>query len=186
MGILFPNCERDDICSADTSTTPRLLIEFTDIVNQDELKTVPGLTVYGDRPDITIPDNEDISGAILIEPFETGRLFNRSTNSAKPPLIIGEEGIETTARFVFERRTDLRLDQDDQTESNPDIVEVSYVTEYVYVSRACGFKSIFTTLRVNVIPDEDNWILGVSFPDNNSTDNITIENENSTHVNLLH
>lgn len=184
--ICLSNCERDDICASSTPTTPRLIIEFYDATDQENLKNVPNFTVYGVDPDLAIPDDDDNSSAILLEPFESERLFNRSINIAKLPLIVGNEEEETTVRFIMERRTDLRLDEDNSTESNIDIVEISYVPEFVYVSRACGFKSIFTNLRISIVQDDDNWLLFSGFPDNDNTDNINLENEDSTHINLFH
>jgi len=180
------NCERDDICPSDTPTTPRLIIEFFDATEQEDLKNVPNFTVYGDDADLAEPTNEDFSSAILLEPFETERLFNQRTNIAKLPLVVGNAGEETIVRYIMERRTDLRLDDDESTNSNTDIIEISYIPEFVYVSRACGFKSIFTNLRIRVIQDDNNWLLFSSFPDNDNTDNIDVENENSTHINLFH
>ena len=184
--LLLSDCERDDICSEFTPTTPRLLIEFYDIANQEELKFAPQLSVYGNDPAFNPPTNEDNSSAILREPFETSRIFNVSVNEVKPPLIVGTEGETITTSYAFERRTDLRLDNDDETNSNVDIVNFTYVSEYVYVSRACGYKSIFTTLCVEIVDDGDNWLLGFRFPDNNTTDNIIVENEDATHIDFLH
>lgn len=184
--LLLTNCERDDICSEVTPTTPRLIIQFYDITEADELKFVPNLTVYGDSPNIPIPDNNDNSGAILIEPFETSRLFNLTVTEAKPPLVVGTEGETITTRFAFERRTDLRLDDDASTNSNIDYVDITYVSQYVYVSRACGYKSVFSELRISVVEDDDNWIINTSYPNNPNTDNITVENEAATHINIFH
>jgi len=183
---IFANCERDDICSSDVPTTPRLIIEFYDATEQDNLKNVPSLTVYGEDAELPIPVAEDFSSAILIEPFQAERLFNRSTDIAKLPLVIGNEGEEIVIRYILERRTDLRIDGNETTSSNTDIIEISYVPQYEYVSRACGYKSIFTNLRISIIQDDDNWLLFSSFPDNDNTDNITVANENSTHINLFH
>lgn len=188
VSIVGTNCERDDICSETTPTTPRIIIEFRDATDTDELKIVPRLTVYGDSTSIPVPDAEDSSSAIIIDSNDgvERRLFNQNVSEAKPPLIVGAEFETITTRFAFERRTDLRLDEDPNTSSNVDIVEFTYVSEYVYVSRACGYKSIFTSLRVNVIDDGDNWIINTNFPDNDNTDNITVENEDTVHLTIIH
>ena len=44
---IFLGCEKDDICSSDTGTTPQLILRFYDIANQEETKAVPNLLVYG-------------------------------------------------------------------------------------------------------------------------------------------
>lgn len=43
-------------------------------------------------------------------------------------------------------------------DSNEDIVEFTYNREAVFVSKACGYKSIFHNLQVNIVADSDNWI----------------------------
>ena len=176
-GILpLSSCERDDICAEDSSTTPRLLIEFFDVLDQDNLKNVPNLTVYGEG----LTESPEVSNNKTL-------IFNSSENAVALPLIIGNEGEEVTTRFVMERRTDFRLDGDAGTSSNIDIVEITYIPEFEFVSRACGYKSVFTDLKVRIVPDGDNWIIASSFPNNlNNTNNITVANEDATHVNLLH
>ena len=178
VSFTFLTCERDDICAEETSTTPRVLIEFVDVLseNQDELKNVPNFTIYGEG----LTDNPTTANSKTL-------VFNSSVNSIELPLLIGVEGEETTSRFIMERRTDLRLDENEETSSNIDIIEITYVPEFRYVSRACGFKSVFTNLRITIVPDEDRWLIDSSFPNNeDNTDNITVENENSTHIYLLH
>lgn len=181
--FLFLDCERDDICAEGTETTPRLLIEFYDVASPDDLKNVPRLTIYGESPDITIPDNTDSSGAILTEPFGSQRIYNINTNTAGLPLIIDNEGGLTTTRFVLEKDTNLRLDDDDTTNSNLDIIEINYLTEFVYVSRACGYKSIFNIVSITRVNDDENWISSIELADIEIT---TIENENRVHVRINH
>ncbi|WP_299124713.1 DUF6452 family protein [uncultured Winogradskyella sp.] len=180
IAIVLINCERDDICAESTLTTSRLSIEFYDATSPDDLKSVPRLTIYGDSPNISIPDDEDSSGAILIDPFETGRVYNANLSSAELPLIIANENEETTTRFILEKDTNLRLDTDNTTESNIDILEITYTTEFIYVSRACGYKSVFNGLGVIVENDTDNWISNIEVLET------TIENENTVHVRIFH
>jgi len=182
IAVALINCERDDICAESTQTTPRLLIEFYDAASTDDIKSVPRLTIYGDDPDITIPDNEDSSSAILVEPFEDSRVYNFTRSSAKLPLIIGEENTETTTRFVLERDTNLRLDDDATTASNIDILVIKYETSFKYVSRACGYKSIFNNLSVTRENDGNVWISSAITED--SIEQI-IENENTVHVRIF-
>lgn len=178
------NCERDDICAESTSTTPRLIIEFYDADNTDDLKNVPRLTVYGDSPDIPIPDNDDFSSAILVdplvEPVEYEYIFNTNENTVSLPLLIGTEGDPTTTRFVLEKDTNLRLDDIFPETSNLDIIEISYTPEFVYVSRACGYKNIFNDLVITEDDDLDPWISSIEIVET------TIENENTVHVRIFH
>lgn len=165
------SCERDDICAATTQTTPRLLIEFYDSANTDDLKNVPRLTVYGENL-ITNPTEDS----------DTTLVFNQNKNLIELPLKIESED-ETTitlTRFVLEKETNLRVDDDNSTESNIDKIEISYQTEFVFVSKACGYKSIFNNLDINLDLDGNTWI------DNIEIVETTIENENTTHVKIFH
>ncbi|MBT8244186.1 MAG: hypothetical protein HKP48_07825 [Winogradskyella sp.] len=185
LALLFLGCERDDICAEGTPTTPRLLIEFFDATDTDIVKNVPRLSVYADDPSITTPTNENTSGAILVEPFGTERVFNRNSNAAGLPFLLGAEDEFITLRYFFEKDTNLRLVDDTSTNSNIDVVEITYKPEFVYVSRACGFKSIVTELEIEVIDDGDNWIQNLSFS-NTIEQSITVENEDETHVQIFH
>jgi hypothetical protein len=156
------SCERDDICAIDTPTTPHIIIRLYDLNDPEELKVARELTVRG--LDDAGNDLEDIA----IE----------SSDSITLPLRTINEPI--TSRFALEKDTDFRLDEDVTTESNIDIITVTYTPEYIYVSRACGYKSIFTNLSISVEPDGNNWIL------TNEILTTTIENENQAHVILRH
>lgn len=168
IGLATYTCERDDICAETTPTTPRLLVEFYDIANQDEIKFVPRLTVFGEGLD-------EETSSILSSENET---------AVSLPLIIGTEGEVTTTRFNMVRFA-TSSDGEPNPDANTDVLEIIYTPQFEYVSRACGYKSVFTNLRVNIIPDDDNWALATAFP-NSNTDNINVENENSTHVNIFH
>ncbi len=174
--ITLQNCERDDICSETTATTPRLLIEFYDVTSPDDLKSVLRLTAYGEG--LVVDEN-----GIEIEPVvasDATLLFNENENNIALPLLIGSEGESTTVRFVLEKFTNFRLDEDTTTESNVDIIEISYIPQFIYVSRACGYKSIFRNLDIDLVPGEDAWISNIDIEET------TIENENTVHVRIFH
>ncbi len=174
--ITLQNCERDDICSETTATTPRLLIEFYDVTSPDDLKSVLRLTAYGEG--LVVDEN-----GIEIEPVvasDATLLFNENENNIALPLLIGSEGESTTVRFVLEKFTNFRLDEDATTESNVDIIEISYIPQFIYVSRACGYKSIFRNLDIDLVPGEDAWISNIDIEET------TIENENTVHVRIFH
>ena len=46
---------------------------------------------------------------------------------------------------------------------NIDIITVNYIPKFVYVSRACGYKSIFTNNSIIINSDSDNWIFSSLF-----------------------
>ncbi|WP_369992900.1 DUF6452 family protein [Winogradskyella sp.] len=172
--LMILSCERDDICAEGTATTPRLLVEFYDINDPDELKSVLRLTVYGEGLPNPNPPESNVNETLS---------FDENTTSVELPLLIGAEGEETTVRYIFEKDTNLRLDENVATDSNVDIIEISYSSEFVYVSRACGYKSIFNGLSVIREADTDNWISAIEIEESIET---TVENENTVHVRILH
>ena len=87
--------------------------------------------------------------------------------------------------YILEKETNFRLDEDGSTDSNIDILEITYTSEFQYVSRACGFKSIFTNLSVNIVSDGDNWITSSALSPA-IIETQTLENENDVHVYLYH
>ena len=106
----FSSCEKDDICDANTSTTPRLVIQL----NQTELKNVTNLKVIG-------------------EGMTEGIVFNGNLNTVSIPLKTTENS--TTYRFIF---------NSDSPSSNEEEIKFEYTRENIFVSRACGFKTIFS------------------------------------------
>lgn len=165
--LTVQNCERDDICAEGTPTTPRLLIEFYDATSPEDLKSVPRLTLYGEG---LVTDPVESSDATLI--------FNSNANSAELPLLVGPENETTTSRFILEQSSNLRIDE--TGDSNVDIIEISYNSEFQYVSRACGFKSIFTNLSISLDNDGDTWISSIDVIES------TVDNENTVHVQIFH
>lgn len=161
----FWNCERDDICADSTPTTPRLLIEFNDIDNFENSKAVRQLTVIG-----IDSDGNDINTLIS----------RTNTNEIALPLRVDAEGIANTTRYKLIRDADFDTDDNPNTISNTDIITITYLPEFVYVSRACGFKSIFNALGIANENDNDIWILAEQL----NTENV--ENENNAHITLFH
>jgi len=178
----FIACERDDICAEGTSTTPRLIIEFYDSEDPENLQSVTRLSVYGeslftDEMGVFTPP-EEISDDIV--QYDDTFLFDINSNQIGLPLLIGNEGEVTTTRFVLENNTNLRLDDDVTTNSNIDIIEISYIPQFEYVSRACGFKSVFNNLEVTFDADGDTWISSIII------DESEVNNENTIHVRIFH
>ena len=63
---------------------------------------------------------------------------------------------------------------------NPDRIKITYNTENVYVSRACGYKTNFDIQTFAITTDTDQWMIGSEIL-------ITeITNENDIHVKILH
>ncbi len=147
VALLTWSCEKDDICPADTPTTPHLIIRFYDISDQDEFKNVRQLTIAG--------LNDDDSVGELI-PVNT-----TNPDSIVLPLRFQNENIETVSRFQLIKDSDYATNDNPDDEPNIDVIEVRYTPEFVYVSRACGYKSVFDLSPPGGISKEndgDNWI----------------------------
>lgn len=151
-------CEKDDICSEDTTTTPQLIIRFYDAATPEETKAVSSLFVYGVN---------DVDETVFFK-----NLTISSTDSITVPLRVDTN----MTKLVFHK--DL-ADISDLLVGNPDNVDITYTREDVYVSRACGYKAIYTNLNAIETPDGDNWISSIAIENN-------VENETSAHVKIYH
>ncbi|WGD34324.1 DUF6452 family protein [Olleya sp. YS] len=155
-------CERDDLCPETTPTTPSLIIEFFDNATQDSPKNVFDLYVIGEDNNIVLP------GYSLVD-----------TNELILPLRTDQDS--TTFKII----SNAVLDSDGNLtdDGNEDIVTISYQREDVYVSRACGYKTIFNNVVVSVDGGTDgNWIIFTEA----AFDNLTIEDETITHYFFYH
>lgn len=169
LAVIAWSCEKDDICAEDTATTPHLIIRFYDIIEQDELKTVRQLTIAG--------LNDDGSVGELIP------VISASPDSIVLPLRFQEENVETITRFQLERDSDYATNDNPDNDSNIDIIEVKYTPQFVYVSRACGYKSVFSIAPPGGVSkeiDDDNWI------DSFEIINQSIDNEFAAQVIIYH
>jgi hypothetical protein len=132
----FSSCEKDDICDASTSTTPRLVIEFYESAAPTPiLKSVTAL-------------------GVIAPGYTTGMSFN----SSKIMIPLQTNNDTTIFRFI-QNGSD-----NDLTNDNEDILTFNYTRKTVYVSRACGYKMIFnlTNTNINILtPDSDNWIKNI-------------------------
>lgn len=156
MSFAFSSCEKDDICDPNTPTTPRLIIEFYDAANPSILKNVVNLKVTG------IGEEDSL------------KIFN-AVSKIELPLKITDD--VTQYQFI--------LNSLDLANDNEDNFEINYTRQNVYVSRACGYKTIFTLIPVlpivytdAAIPD-GSWISSINIETSN------IENENETHVKIF-
>jgi hypothetical protein len=67
------------------------------------------------------------------------------------------------------------------TDDNLDEITFNYSRKTVFISRACGYKTLFTlntTNPITVTPDSNNWIQNVIVSQPN------IENEDETHIKI--
>ncbi len=145
-------CEKDDICDANTATTPRLIIKFFDVNNPSFAKNVTNLAIIGDG---------------MEAPIST---FNGNTVE----LPLRTDADLTGYRFIL-NSTDLNTDNEDRLTFN-------YARNDVFVSRACGYKTLF------VLDDAAPFVFDAA-TDGTWMQNITveqpsIETEDETHLNI--
>ncbi len=170
----FLSCEKDDICPESTATTPRIVIDFLDIIDRSTTKTVNDLRVRG------ITDN------VLNDVFAeyNGTDLNQIILPLKSnlPNIATETKFQLYKDYAYDDNGTPDDTSDDSETGNPDIITISYIVKEIYVSSACGFKSQYENVTITVETDTDNWILSTE-PAN---DNLTIIDETTTHYNIFH
>lgn len=153
LALSFWNCEKDDICASGTPVTPRVIIEFYDAANPTVLKNVTNLGV--------------------IEPtFSEGKPFN-NVSKIQVPL---RTTVDVTTLNFIQNGSDT-----DSSNDNIDAITFNYERVYEYISRACGFKTLFYLDDTNPIvltADGNNWIQNIVVTQPN------IENENEVHVKI--
>ncbi|KAF2334903.1 DUF6452 family protein [Flavobacterium daemonense] len=120
------SCEKDDICDPNTPTTPRLIIEFFDANNPSVAKAVTNLKVIGDGMTEGIIFNESATG-------EAKYL----TNGTKVAIPLRTDADFSTFTFILDSGNE------NTAAINSDKVRFNYTRQNLYVSRACGFKTIF-------------------------------------------
>jgi hypothetical protein len=153
LSVFFSSCEKDDICDANTPTTPKIVIEFYDAANPITLKNVTNLGV--------------------IAPGFTNGLKFTATSKIKVPL----KTFQDSSILYFIKNGSI----DPTTDDNLDEITFNYSRKTVFVSRACGYKTLFTlntTNPITVTPDSNNWIQNVIVSQPN------IENEDETHIKI--
>lgn len=162
LGFASSSCEPDDICDPNTATTPRMLIQFFDISNPSVKKNVTNLKVIG----------EGMTEGVIFNPSASDD-SKYITNGNEILLPLKTDGDVVKYKFIFNygNRNPLLV--------NTDNLEFRYTRENQYVSRACGFKTIFTLdssnpfILTDATPADELWVQYVIVAQNN----ITYENE---------
>lgn len=154
--ILLLSCERDEICLEDI--TPKLIIRFHNANIPDEVKSVLNLIV----------EIEGIDGEYTNETIKV------LTDSISIPLVV----TENNTRFI------LTIPGDDSagTEDNIDTISLVYTQQDIFISRSCGYKTIFNDVEGALVTDDDNWIKAIEA----QVDPLEIIDENSAHVKIYH
>ena len=123
ISFVFAACEKDDICDATTSTTPRLVIDFYDNNNISLKRYTTNLKIVGDG----MSDEDylpNLSGGTIWNDTVVYLPLRVNENATKYNLILNSDTDDTTIEFT-------------------DVLEINYTRSDVYVSRACGFKTLF-------------------------------------------
>ncbi|WP_430613290.1 DUF6452 family protein [Flavobacterium sp. JP2137] len=131
-------CEKDDICPETTPTTPSVFIRFFD------------------RLDPTRPNSE---GTLKYYESENEKTVTRSGSEIKLPLRLDRQ--QTV--WVLELTT---LDNAGAEVVRRDTLSFKYELETLYVSKACGYKNIFTLVDNSTVEENPqlnhngvgNWI----------------------------
>lgn len=154
LSVLFTNCEKDDLCDSATPTTSRLVIEFFDITTPTLPKNVKNLKVFAEgRTDSIGFYNNTTTIKLPLQTAQTSTTYRLVLNSTG-----GEEAINT------------------------DFLKVNYSLENVYVSRACGYKSVFQLNPVGAVERTDSSPVDGIWMNSILITNRTIESENETHI----
>ncbi len=153
LSFVFSSCEKDDICDRNTPTTPKVVIEFYNNASPTTLKNITKLKV--DAVGFTTQLNFDAVSKITLplKTFADVSALNLTLN-----------GTDT-----------------DNTNDNLDEITFNYTRRTEYVSRACGYKTLYTLNTTNPVVltnDASNWIQNITVTQPN------IENENETHVKI--
>jgi hypothetical protein len=167
LALSFSGCEKDDICDANTPTTPRLVITFYDITIPSLLKNVKNLKVVG----------AGMPNGIIFNPSapEESKYWANG-NTISIPL----KANENTTSYS------LTLNSGDPNPAlvNEDNIKFDYTRQDFFVSRACGFKTLFKLdptpfTHTDAAVADQKWIKYISVEKSN------IENENETHIKIF-
>jgi hypothetical protein len=161
LGITFSSCEKDDICAEET--TPRLILEFYDVNNPTVKKSVTSLKVTGYKTD---------NSTLLTDSLDT---FS-GVSKIELPLRITED-ITKYSLILNSTSTSVT--------PNTDILQFNYTRQNVYVSRACGYKTIFILNSPNGLIQTDTATPDLLWMQNINIQTTNIETENEVHIKVF-
>lgn len=166
IAISLSGCEKDDVCIEET--TPRLVVQFYDISNPANLRNVVNLKVKADGAADYIVFNTSLPNT---DPSRY--LFNG--NKIELPLNISQDVTKYT----------LILNSTSLTAPNQDVLQFNYTRQNVFVSRACGYKTIFQlnaspggVIKTDATIPDGFWIQDINILTTN------IDTENETHIKI--
>lgn len=129
---------------------------------------------------IKLYDKDDVSSkksaSLIIWANEKDTLFNGiSTDSISLPLDTKNNNVI----YHFSLIEDENEDEENSNDiNNQEDININYTIEDIFVSKSCGFKSVFNDVNISIT--KNNWI-------NNFTTTVTeITNEDQAHVKIFH
>lgn len=157
LSLYMISCEKDDLCDPLITKTPNMIVEFFNADNREEARVVANLryNVEGRTEVIAVGDTDSTAVPLRVDTTATKWAFTQD---------------KTVNGGVIQAQTDY--------------IEFKYTTRDEYVSRACGFKTLFTLDNVAPNPvltagdDGTFWIQSVEIEE------YKIENENKVHVKI--
>lgn len=176
IAAILISCERDDICAEATATTPRLIVDMID-PSTDNSKNVFSIVVIGAdfvTNGVISADNDNYLEGYYLENNNQLVLPLKTTTNSTEYIIVEQASVNDN---------DTPDDTtDDYIDGNQDRIIINFSREQVYVSRACGFKTIYKNVTLTIVEDDDNWMLSRQ----PLTDNQSVEDETTTHFNISH
>ena len=147
------SCRKDDICTE--GGTPKLIISFYDF-------NVPVNNIYG-FSFAPVLKNVDTLTVVALPVLDT-IIYKKALDHIGLPLNTAADN----SQFILIK------------DNNPDTLNFSYTRENVFVSKSCGYKTIFHQLNLDLQQDSDNWIKRIEINNNE------IKTDTITHVKIYH
>ncbi len=154
-------CEKDDAC-ADGQGTPYLIVRFMDFEDQDNPDDVVSLQVTYIGDNVETDPNKDV-------------YVNAQTTDS---LTLSLPTFKDHAVYVFKQNYNIL----DEMTAQIDTIDFSYNRTDEYVNRACGFKTVYNDLEVDIRRSEGGrgFIIGKIIEQN------LVDDEEEAHVRFIH
>lgn len=150
--LAFTSCEKDDFCTTTTPLTPQLILRFYDSANPDTLKEATFLSVWAQGKDTLVAytsiDTDSI--AIPLNTLDLETVYFLKTNTSTGDI----------------------------ADNTINKITINYTTEDVFISRACGYKTIFNEV---LISSDNVWFQSIT-----PTNLTTIDSEQNAHIKIFH
>ena len=171
IAFSFSSCEKDDICDPATVTTPRLVIEFYDNSSATaNTKAVTNLKAVAEGMTEGVVFNTSLPST------DASRYLANSTKIFLPLYTPGINS-ETTTQYYLTNNFN-------GTSQNTDILTYNYTTNTVFVSRACGYKSLFYLNATNPIVQTEPTLSDGAWIKNIIIVKSNIEDEYEVHIKI--